>query len=755
MPCRVRLSGAWQVHPIPLDADLTPDAVSFADSITVPECAHLQPVFYPDQPYFGADLRRLNEQAWLYRRTFTTPETAYRRARLLFEGVDYFASVWLNGGFVGEHEGHFAPFAFDMTHLLRRDIENTLLVRVCAPWDRPNPRGTYPIDHVIRGLIKGQYEHGEGVIPPDLNPLGIWRPVWLALDDGLSLDRVQIRTELDGTINLRLSATNVTGQAWQGMLSLEVAAENHDGSGVSTTTEATIPVGVNDIVRTLHVADPRLWWPWDHGRPDLYRLAACLHDGEGKVVSTLTDTFGIRDIVLDRSPERFVYRINGRPVFVRGSSYMPGLYLSEQNRSTLSRDLTLARDANLNLLRVHVHVSPPDLYDLCDRAGILLWQDFELNWVHDPSPEFEGRARALQHDMIDLLGNHPSIITWACHNEPTMLFVRRQNLERHPDPALYQDAIRQDSTRPVFLCSGQMERDWQRSGDMHSYYGALWSARYTDAYRHRFRLNTEFGFEAPAARSTLQACPEVWRRLDHLDDHLIAELGAYQAQLIQFQVEHFRRQRAECSAGYIHFWLTDLVPQVGCGVLDANRKPKPGYEALRQASQPLHVALEHDGRRAYAVWIFNDTPTAYPGAVVRWTVRDADGQISDEGQQPFDVAANGSQRVIAAAWSPPESISIDLALVDQDGGVLAANYYPHPFQPSRRPKGYPWKFDPTLGTKVFDRPGAPSLADVGASRFLRLIPLSVREQVAEWVLRQKLPPRLLSIIAQIGAYVVE
>ena len=62
---------------------------------------------------------------------------------------------------------------------------------------------------------------------------------------------------------------------------------------------------------------------------------------------------------------------------------MPALYLSECTRESLARDLALARAANLNLLRVHVHVSPPELYDLCDRAGMLIWQDFELNWVQE------------------------------------------------------------------------------------------------------------------------------------------------------------------------------------------------------------------------------------------------------------------------------------------------------------------------------------------------------------------------------------
>jgi hypothetical protein len=74
----------------------------------------------------------------------------------------------------------------------------------------------------------------------------------------------------------------------------------------------------------------------------------------------------------------------------------------------------------------------------------------------------------------------------------------------------------------------------------------------------------------------------------------------------------------------------------------------------------------------------------------------------------------------------------------------------HPFQPTLRPHGYPWKFDPYLGTKVFDRPGAPSLADYNINKGLKLIPLTVREHLAEWGMRQKMPIWLVSLIARLG-----
>ncbi len=743
-----RLTGDWQVHPVSLNAK---HPFPKADNpLIVPDSTHLQLVLYPERPYWGEHLRKINEQAWIYERTFSLPDMPYQRARLRFEGVDYFASVWVNGQFAGEHEGNFAPFDLDVTAFVHAEAENTLVVKVTSPWDKPNPGGTYPADHVIRGLIKGHYEHGEGVIPPEVNPIGIWRPVSLLIDAGISIDRLRIRTELDGQVDVRLTCTNATNETWEGTLGLQITADNHSGSGANSEQLIKIPSGTHEFDYTLQISDPQLWWPWDHGDANLYRLNATLHRGDNELISQQAQIFGLRTVRLERSPERFTYYINERPVFIRGTSYMPALYMSQCSRAGFERDIQFAREANLNLLRVHVHVSPQELYELCDRAGMLVWQDFELNWIQDYSTEFEARARVLQRDMINLLGNHPSIITWTCHNEPTMIFARRQNLEQHPDPALYADAVEQDPTRPVFICSGQMENDWQRSGDVHSYYGAIWTRHYTDIYPHSFNLNSEFGFEVPGAVTTLQQYPDAWERLKHLEGQIDA-LWAYQAELIQYQVEHLRRLRATASAGYIHFWLADLVPQVGCGVLDAQRNLKGGYAALKRASQPLHVAMEHDGQKFIALWVFNDTPKAYSEIIVRWYIySEQDEMLLDGKLWHYTIAANTVQRIETNWPTKPEKCArIKLSISTAEDEVLSENEYRHPFQPMERPKGYPWKFDRYLGTKVFDRPDAPSLGDYNINRVFKIVPLNWREHIAEWALRQHFPIWFTSGVAKI------
>ncbi|MCZ7542251.1 MAG: hypothetical protein M5R40_01350 [Anaerolineae bacterium] len=333
-----------------------------------------------------------------------------------------------------------------------------------------------------------------------MNPIGVWGPVRLLAGAQTGIGHVGIRTEANGAVRLAFTVESIADRERALNLRLSLRPANHDGPGLETVIPVQAAPGVTQVEHAVRLRDARLWWPWDQGAPNLYMLEATLYRDPGDPLDRVCETFGVREVYLERSAERFAYHINGRQVFIRGTSYLPDLYLSRVTPATLARDLDLITDAGLNLARVHVHVSPKALYEMADRRGLMLWQDFELNWLHDYSAAFEARALALQRAMFRHLGNHPSIVTWCCYNEPTMLLLHRENMLLRPAPALYTDAVQQDPTRPVFLCSGQRAHDLERAGDVHTYYGAIWTRRFTDVHGHAPHLNTEFGFESPPTR---------------------------------------------------------------------------------------------------------------------------------------------------------------------------------------------------------------------------------------------------------------
>ncbi len=724
-PWRTRfpLDGIWKIQ---AESDLNafvPEYVTpgFDDHAwrEIPPATHIQPWLYPDNPYWGQAVRAINESAWWYRTRFQvadgTPQPG-QRFRLLFEAVDYDAQVWLNGTRLGQHEGGFTPFAFDVTDLLRPD--NVLAVRVTAPWDKPRRRSLTYADQVARGLVKGLYAHADGLIPADVNPIGIWRPVWLETHHEVTIERVPfsvVEDEFDRSaqVTLRVHIRNYRKNALENaVLHIYLAGETTTGIRVDQNFPLRVPAGDSVIEQRVRIGDPQWWWPWDMGHPDLYRVRCTLYDDEGNKLDVHEQVIGLRQVRLLRSKTSMHYQINKTPIFVRGVTYMGALYLSQLTPERIQADLAEIRACGLNLIRLHVHVAPPELYAACDRLGILVWQDFELNWLHDPSPAFETRAVRLLHEMVDRLENHCSIVTWCCHNEPNALPFQDRNLTEHPDPRLYRELRDRDPSRPLFISSGRNEADWMRGGDAHDYVGGGHGGHYLDVYGRKHRLVTEFGCEAPPTEATLNETPLLNKRLAHIRKNIV-DLHRYQAELIKYQIEWYRRTRFEPCGGYIHFMWADLYPQVGCGVLDVYRRPRPGLAALKAASQPVHVMMEYNRTGPVALWVANDLLRPLINALIEWQVTDEQGQQVTRGSAQIDIPAQRTHRVHLLDWrlASEHRYHITLRLTHR-GQLLDENHYEDPFHPAPRPPDFPWGFDPLLGMRCFGGPHAHSALKV-------------------------------------------
>jgi beta-mannosidase len=327
--------------------------------------------------------------------------------------------------------------------------------------------------------------------------------------------------------------------------------------------------------------------------------------------------------------------------------------------------------------------------------------------------------------MVEQLSRHPSILTWCCHNEPTALPFLDDNLTEHPTQRLYREIVAQDPSRPAFLCSGKQEEDWLHSGDAHAYTGGAHGGHYLDVHSTRRRLVTEFGCEAPLNGETLDETSQgeaslLAERLRHVRDR-IADIQAYQAALLKYQIEWYRITRLEPCGGYIQFMLCDAYPQVGCGVLDAARRPKAAYEAVKAASQPVHVLMEHGPSGPIALWAVNDQRRPLVECLVEWqftrvasadtdTNKDADaGAVVTRGSAQVDLPAQRVIRVALLQWRPDPGrrYRVSLRLLHR-GAVIDENHYQAPFHPLPRPGKYPWHFDRQLGMRCYGGPHAAS-----------------------------------------------
>jgi beta-mannosidase len=312
------------------------------------------------------------------------------------------------------------------------------------------------------------------------------------------------------------------------------------------------------------------------------------------------------------------------------------------------------------------------------------------------------------------LGGHPSILTWCCHNEPTALPFLDVNLTEHPTWQLFRaltgpppDAL--DPSRPAFLCSGKQTEDWLHSGDTHAYVGGAHGGHYLDLYGARHRLVTEFGCEAPLNVETLDETPRLAARLAHLRDR-IDDLQAYQAALLKYQIEWYRITRYEPCGGYVQFMFCDAYPQVGCGVLDAARRPKAAYDAVRAASQPVHVMMEVGPEGPVALWAANDQRRPLVDCLVEWRFTEAGaGSEVTRGSAQVDLPAQRAIRVTLLHWQPVPGARYDVTLrLLHRGDLVDENHYADPFHHLPRPDGYPWHFDPQIGMRCYGGPHAQS-----------------------------------------------
>ncbi len=363
----------------------------------------------------------LGGQVW-YRRHFAAPLLpAGAVASLDLAGVDYAADVWLNGTYLGHHEGYFEPFTLATASALKPGAENLLAVRVDSPFETPQAWS------LRKRLIKGVFAHHDtrpgGAWSPrgqDANTGGIWAPVALRVTSHLRLGLLRIRPEVDPAtgiaapqVEMSVDLAGPVGEAVE--LAVVLSPYNFAGPAAEPLRfSRRLAPGANDVLLLLPPRAVELWWPWEHGEPRLYRVAVTA-GVDGRTADRAETVFGFRTVTQESGG---AWRINGRRTFLRGTNYISTQWLSEMTPERFASDVGLMKAANVNAVRVHAHVEPPAFYQACDEAGLLVWQDFPLQWGYTDEPAFAAEAVRQAVAMVDVLFNHPSIIVWSLHNEP-------------------------------------------------------------------------------------------------------------------------------------------------------------------------------------------------------------------------------------------------------------------------------------------------------------------------------------------------
>jgi beta-mannosidase len=532
----------------------------------------------PD-PFVADDEKHVQwvaESGWEYRRTFTVDAglLAEEKVFLACDGLDTLAEVTLNGEEVGKAENMFRSYRWQVKSLLREG-ENELRIAFASPVRyviaKMDERPLAGVSQAIPGSphLRKVPSHFGWDWGPMLPPIGIWKEIRLEGRSVARLDDVHLRQHhVDGEVTVWV---RLTVERWEDS-SLRATVRVTAPDGTVLEQGATFDGNVQAIEVTIE--EPQLWWPNGYGEQPLYEVEVVL-SASGDVVDRQSYQLGLRTVELrreaDKWGESFTFVVNGVPIFVKGSNWIPAdsfpTRLTDEFMEHLIRSTA---ESNQNMLRVWGggFYEEERFYDLCDRYGILVWQDFIFSCSIYPLDEddFLHNVQVEAIENIRRLRHRASLALWCGNNEmewgwgPPELsqgaraaleelaeqlpFLRRmlsafdqppvipgwQDLKRGYEKFFYSTlpgwVSQEDPDTPYWPSSPSSNTPFrdvnsQERGDAH--YWDVWHGRQPfTAYRDQYpRFMSEFGFQSLPTLKTIATYAEQkdWNMTSYIMEH--------------------------------------------------------------------------------------------------------------------------------------------------------------------------------------------------------------------------------------------
>jgi beta-galactosidase/beta-glucuronidase len=727
------------------------------------------------------------KKPYWYRTTFEVPAADNgRHFQLIFKGINYRADVWLNGRRIADSSrmvGMFEEFYLNADPAIRAGETNALAVKI-YPLDEPG----LPAEPQLKAM-EDFYDNGgpTGDIGKNVTMLssvgwdwipevrdrniGIWQPVYLRTTGQTIISHPRILTELTDTsiarLSLDLNLTNNDGRRHNGKLTITINPENFPATGppVTFTKDLTAEAnGSTDIHLTsantpaLLIRNPHLWWPNGYGSPNLYRIRLKFSDQNG-ISEDTSFIFGIRTVSSTTTDVRGYLRrdfyINGRRIHLVGGAWVPDMMLN-RDYQRYDYELRLCRNANVNLVRVWGGGlgETDDFYELADRYGLLVWQDF---WITgDTNGGFKGSAgwpvqsNVFINNVISTIlrvRNHPSLLVWTGGNEG---HARKELYD-----AMRNNVAQLDGTRPFIPCSSGFSKapaDWKGSWPDNKLAGVYSGGPYSwqDEVQYYHLVNEgkgwvfkdETGIPSQPPYNTLakiipnlapdsnlpyplndtwgyhDACtgngkydtyykamadrygkPESIR--DFCDKMQLVNADGYRA--IFEAAGHKLRE-----TGGVMLWkLNAAFPSVVWQVYDWFLEPNAGYYFMQRACEPVHIQLNLDDS---SIAVVNRTYHRQTNLRYKAEILDMEGRSlhRQEGHTTIDTT---DAKSVASLIEPLRKITgisfVLLTLFDAAGKPIARNTYwmspGHDFTSLRKMPAtlVQWKVAPAQTTRTY------------------------------------------------------
>jgi hypothetical protein len=666
---------------------------------------------YPE-PLYGENNRpdkipeSLNKTSWWYRTTIEVPgDYKHKHIWLNFEGINYSAEVWVNGHQAGTVKGAFIRGIFDITSLVRPGSKATLAVLIT-----PQPHPGVPHEHTIaNGLgLNGGITAIDG--PTFLSTIGwdwipairdrdagIWQRITLSATGPVLVKEPLVTTDLplprtdSADVGVHATLENTSDKPQAGVLKGSFGDITFE-QPVTLAPHAKQVVALDQkTTPALHLLNPKLWWPNGYGPQNLYKLHLGFEQKDE--ASDAQDVqFGVRKITYSvPGSDNLTISVNGVKVMIRGGDWGLDEAMKRIPRERLEAEIRMHALANMNLIRNWVGQSTSqDFYDLCDKYGILLWDEFfQPNPSDGPDPTDIPTYMANVRDKIIRFRNHPSIAVWCARNEG------------YPPKNI-------DAPLRVLLAELEPTRRYQPSstegGGVHSSGPYYWRPP-QDFYVYEEAFKTEVGtVSVPTIESLQGMMPQKdWETIngDWAEHDLakgaqhgntyplvmaerygkIANMADFvrKAQLMNYEsfraMYEGRNSKMFAPVTGVITWMSNPAqPSFVWQIYHHDLEPNSSLFAVKKAGEPVHIQLNEAD---WNIEVVDNLPDALRGAKAHLEIYALDGTKAYEHDYDVNVSASSTERVSAIDW--PTGLGtvhfIKLVLTDPDGKPLSDNFY--------------------------------------------------------------------------------
>lgn len=628
-------------------------------------------------PYFGMNdsiAEKCSYKTWWYKKEFNVG-TQLNVPRLIFGGIANKCSVWLNGTKLGNHEGMFGGPDFEINGLLKK--LNILIVKIDPIPTIFEPKGAYFegtnkswVNTVVFNCVYGWHYS-------QIPSIGIWRSVKIRNQADVEIENPFVATKtIDGLMNLNVVLKAISTKII-GKLKVSVIPDNFTGNEQSFEYKVSSEKRVDSLNFAFSIKDPHLWWPNDMGKQNLYKLKISFVPKSETSADFFETIFGIRTIKMaplpgGPYPDKFnwTFVINSKPHFVKGNGWCTMDPLMNFSRERYDRFLSLAKLQHIQMMRAWGCGMPEtdDFYDLCDRYGILIMQEWPTAWNSHETQPFDILRETVALNTLRIR-NHPSLAMYAGGNESEKPFGKAIDM-------MGRNSIELDGTRPF-------HRGEAWGGSDHNY-DCWWDKAHLD-----YNLNMvssfwgEFGIAAmPVKESVLRYLPKsestLWpedstssfahhtpvfnkkddiKRLEQYSgyvmpndnmDQFITGTQLAQVVAVRHTLERARTRWPECT-GALYYKMNDNYPAASWSCVDWYGAPKPLHYFAQDAFSPVAsvVLFEHTdmfGKEVSLPVFLLDDNLDLKNSVWKVNIRAFDQKLNKINSIEF--SGNGNQKTV-------------------------------------------------------------------------------------------------------------